>query len=418
MPEVSVMNKNLKPGAFVCLVLIFVFVMGLYPPAILAAGENPSEETVEEITPSELYARCAVLMDADSGRILFSKNGREEAPMASTTKIMTCILALENGDPKDRVTASADAAAQPEVRLGMREGDVFYLQDLLYSLMLESHNDSAVAVAEYIGGSVEGFASMMNEKAADIGCASTYFITPNGLDAEDKNGIHHTTACDLARIMRYCILESPQKDTFLEITRTESHTFTDTAGSSSYTCANHNAFLKMMDGALTGKTGFTSDAGYCYVGALRSNGKTFIVSLLACGWPNNKGYKWADTRKLMEYGLENYEYRTISPNISAEALPVENGYLGGFPSSDSVVVPLNVDGENVSVLLKKDETVEETLDLPERLTAPLEKGSNLGTVVYSVNGKTVASFQITAAYSVLPRTFSVCMNYMKEQFFF
>ena len=121
MPEVSVMNKNLKPGAFVCLVLIFVFVMGLYPPAILAAGENPSEETVEEITPSELYARCAVLMDADSGRILFSKNGREEAPMASTTKIMTCILALENGDPKDRVTASADAAAQPEVKLGMRE---------------------------------------------------------------------------------------------------------------------------------------------------------------------------------------------------------------------------------------------------------------------------------------------------------
>lgn len=109
-------------------------------------------------------------MDADSGRILFAKNGQEQRAMASTTKIMTCILALENGDLSDEVAVSAEAASQPAVRLGMEEGQRFYLKDLLYSLMLESHNDSAVAVAEHIGGSVEGFASMMNKKAMELGC--------------------------------------------------------------------------------------------------------------------------------------------------------------------------------------------------------------------------------------------------------
>ena len=124
--------------------------------------------------------------------------------MASTTKIMTCILALENGELTDEVEISEEAASQPQVKLGVRSGQNFYLIDLLYSLMLESHNDAAVAIAEHVGGSVQGFADMMNEKAAVLDCDSTYFITPNGLDAEDENGIHHTTARDLARIMKYC----------------------------------------------------------------------------------------------------------------------------------------------------------------------------------------------------------------------
>ena len=191
--------------------------------------------------------------------------------------------------------------------------------------MLESHNDSAVAIAEHLAGSVEGFARMMNEKAKDLGCNDTYFITPNGLDATKtityKDGTsevktHSTTARDLARIMSYCIMESPQKETFLKITRTASHSFQNvklkedgsvTNGSKSYSCNNHNAFLSMMDGALSGKTGFTGNAGYCYVGALERDGRTFVVSLLACGWPNNKTYKWSDTKKLMGYGIDNYQ---------------------------------------------------------------------------------------------------------------
>src|SRR5699024_11546370 len=102
----------------------------------------------------------------------------------------------------------------------------------------------------------------------------------------------------------------------------------------SYTCNNHNTFLKMMEGALTGKTGFTADAGYCYVGALQRDGRTFIVSLLACGWPNNKGYKWADTKKLMTYGIDNFFYREISPKPPGDTIKVENGFSGGFPGKE------------------------------------------------------------------------------------
>lgn len=164
--------------------------------------------------PEQLYAQSAVIMDADSGRVLFEKNGYEKKAMASTTKIITCILALENGNQGDVVEASENAARQPKVHLGVQKGEKFYLKDLLYSLMLESHNDSAVMIAEQIGGTVEGFADMMNAKAKEIGCADTYFITPNGLDAVDENGKHSTTAENLARIMSYCITKSPKKKSF------------------------------------------------------------------------------------------------------------------------------------------------------------------------------------------------------------
>ena len=157
-------------------------------------------EEMEE--PGTLYARSAVLMDADSGRILFDKNGEEKLANASTTKILTCILALEKGEPEQEVVFSEEAVKQPEVHLGAAEGENFHLGDLLYSLMLESHNDTAVAVAEAISGSTAAFAKAMNEKAKEIGCRETHFVSPNGLDWEDAEGAHETTAADLARIPR------------------------------------------------------------------------------------------------------------------------------------------------------------------------------------------------------------------------
>ena len=171
------------------------FIVLIYSSTIFAA---------EPLASSQLYAKAAVLMDADTGRVLFSKNGNAIMAMASTTKIMTCILALENGNLSDTLTVSSLAASQPKVHLGMRGGEQYVLRDLLYSLMLESHNDSAVAIAEHIGGSVEEFVNNMNQKAMELGCLSTHFITPNGLDAVDEEGIHSTTAEDLARIMSYC----------------------------------------------------------------------------------------------------------------------------------------------------------------------------------------------------------------------
>lgn len=382
-----------------------------------AAREARAQETGDEITASQLYAQSAVLMDADSGRILFAKNGQEERAMASTTKIMTCILALENGDLSEEITVSAEAASQPAVRLGMREGQRFRLNDLLYSLMLESHNDSAVAVAECVGGTVEGFAAMMNRKAMELGCSDTYFITPNGLDAEDETGKHHTTAADLARIMKYCIMDSEKKDAFLEITRTESYQFSDCDGSGSYSCSNHNSFLHMMEGALSGKTGFTADAGYCYVGTLRRDDRTFIVALLACGWPNNKGYKWSDTRKLMDYALENYQYREFGTEEETVSVVVENGTAGGFPGADGVQIGASAETEPFRVLLKSGEEIDVEYDVPESVEAPVEKGQTLGTVVYSLNGGTLREYPLTADASVRKRDFSVCLSYIRDCFF-
>ena len=411
------MMKRLAGRSGIFLLLLILEITLLFTAPVIVTAENAAEDTSDsEMRPSELYARYAVLMDAETGRILFSKSGDTEAPMASTTKIMTCILALENGTLTDKVSVSSEAASQPEVSLGMKEGQSFYLKDLLYSLMLESHNDTAVAIAEHIGGSVPEFANMMNTKAEELGCMSTYFITPNGLDAKDENGIHHTTAQDLACMMKYCITESPAKEQFLEITRTGSYTFSDCNGNGTYACTNHNAFLKMMDGALTGKTGFTADAGYCYVGALQRDGRTFIVSLLACGWPNNKGYKWSDTKKLMTYGIENYFYREISPALPQNTVKVENGYNGGFPGKEAAEAGLRTGGGTQKLLMKQTEEVEEELRLPEKVQAPVKEGDRLGELIYTMDGRILAVYPVFASESVGKRSFPVCLSYIADQF--
>lgn len=397
--------------------VLCIFLAAAFLPAWL---ETPLVIKAEqsEIAPSDLYAQSAVLMDADSGRILFEKSGQRERPMASTTKIMTCILALEKGVLSDTVSVSKEAAAQPQVKLGMREGETYSLNDLLYSLMLESHNDTATAIAEHIGGSVEGFADMMNQKAEELKCSHTYFITPNGLDARDEKGNHHTTAEDLARIMKYCIMDSPQKDEFLKITRTPEYSFTDSSGSRSFQCVNHNAFLKMMDGALSGKTGFTGDAGYCYVGALRQDDRTFIVALLACGWPNAKSYKWSDTRKLMNYGLENFFYQTADIEQDGRKISVENAFSGGFPDLEPKAVSLCVSARPPSVLVKEGEKIEVHWQLPQSVKAPVQKGEKLGTVSCSLDGEILLECPVTAGQDVEQRTLTVCARWIRDRFLF
>lgn len=378
--------------------------------------EQEPQEGQTEI-PSELrqlYAQSAVLMDADSGRVLFEKNGYEQRPMASTTKIMTLIVTLENANLDEIVTVSQYAAGMPDVQLGIRKGEQYRLGDLLYSLMLESHNDSAVAIAEHVGGSVEGFAEMMNAKARDIGCYNTYYITPNGLDATDEGGTHSTTAADLARTMRYCITQSPKREEFLTITRASSYSFGDTEGLRSFTVGNKNAFLSMMEGALSGKTGFTNNAGYCYVGALKREDRTFIVALLACGWPNNRSYKWSDTRRLMSYGLEHYEYQDIWEEPSLGVLPVR----GGIPQSGNLEdvacthmeLAAGAEAQHKKMLLSEGEQITVEANLPDELAAPVEPGTIVGSVRYYLNGDIVQIYPITAVDRVEPVTLLWCVR--------
>lgn len=373
---------------------------------LLICGFNVQAEENDE--PQNLYAQAAVLMDADSGRVLFEKNGDEVLAMASTTKIMTCIITLEIGNLEEVVTASSNAATQPKVHLGMQAQEQFVLRDLLYSLMLESHNDSAVAIAEHVAGSTEEFAKLMNQKAKELGCNDTYFITPNGLDAADENGSHSTTATDLARIMSYCITQSPMKEAFLMITGTASYTFSNVAGTRTFSCSNHNSFLNMMEGAISGKTGFTGNAGYCYVGAVERDGRTFVVALLACGWPNNKNYKWSDTRKLMEYAIENYEYRMVEETVELPTIEVLHGIAENGELFETAYAKLEVDydEEKPSFLLRDDEQIEVQIDCLQELEAPLEEGDKVGTVIYSLNGEMIQEFSVVVSKKVYERDVS------------
>lgn len=410
------MYKKLKKYRIFVIVLCAIF-YGCYIYFINTTSMVPTINTNAIMDKREqpnlgLHATSAILMDASSYRVLYEKNGYKQLPMASTTKIMTLIIALEKGNLNDIVVVSSKAAKMPDVQLGIREGEKYKLKDLLYSLMLESHNDSAVAIAEHIGGSVEEFAAMMNEKAEEIGCMNTYYITPNGLDATkqvtDNDGniverTHSTTAVDLGRVMSYCIMESPQKETFISITRTQNYSFQDQLGRRHFTCNNHNAFLNMMDGALSGKTGFTGAAGYCYVGALERDGKTLVVALLACGWPNNKTYKWSDTKKLMNYGLDNYSMCYINENKKIlEPIDVVNG--------QQKQVNINAIEKDIKLLIGKDETTRVEYDIPNSLTAPVKEKKVIGNIKYYINDTLYDTIPVYSMNSVEEIDYEYCFK--------
>ena len=414
----------------ILLAAVFVLIMGTGTAAVRLAGkeavnekttvtEEKGEKSASVQTKDELnlYAQSAVLMDASTGRILYGKNEDLARPMASTTKIMTCILALEHGNLSDTVTASQNAASQPKVHLGVHKGETFLLKDLLYSLMLESHNDAAMMIAEHIGGSQEGFARLMNQKARDLGCENTYFITPNGLDAkEEKDGqvkIHSTTAADLARIMNYCIGQSPKKKEFLEITATKSYSFTDLERKRSFSCNNHNTLLAMMDGAFTGKTGFTGGAGYSYVGAAQNDGRVYTIALLGCGWPPHKAYKWSDARKLFQYGMERFHYRNVYKDITFPDIPVKEG----IPSSGRLDEPVTVscgigeeEEKSLNLLLADEEEVTVQTELPKELNAPVREGQAVGTVTYRLNGEVIKSYPVSLTQGAERLTTAWCLK--------
>lgn len=367
--------------------------------------------------PEDLHALSAVLMDGDSGRVLYEKEGETPLANASTTKVLTCIVALENCPGDDYVQVSRNAESQPEVKLGIRTGEQYYLEDLLYSLMLKSHNDTAVAIAEHCGGSVEGFARMLNRKAKQIGCRDTYFITPNGLDAEDKNGKHHTTAEDLAMIMRYAI----RNQTFLHIVQTRDHTFSEITGKRTFSVHNSNALLDMMEGVLAGKTGYTAQAGYCYVCAWEKDGKTFVVSLLGCGWPDHKNYKWSDTKKLLSFGDYNYEYQTYWREPEAKSILVKDGVESNQDIGTEVYLrgkcSVTADDREREILLKRGETVTCRMEIPAKVSAPVLKGEKLGRIAYYLEGKLIASYPVYAERAVEKISFKWYTEKVFHEFF-
>lgn len=402
-------------------------------------------------TESQLYAKGAVLLDGDSGRILYSKNGQEQMPMASTTKIMTCILVLEHAELGETVEISSYAASMPKVHLGVRKGEVYSVGDLLYSLMLESHNDAAVALAEHVGKELLGgegeakkvaqytteeskqavaaFAALMNEKAVEVGCENTWFITPNGLDATQEveiNGqresrTHSTTAAELALIMRYCLYESEMQEQFRQITGASEYNFT--SNGRSFHLSNHNALLHMLEGAVSGKTGFTGNAGYCYVGALERDEKKLIVALLACGWPNNKTYKWQDAKKLMAYGMEAYDYVSFQDErfFYTKELPQVLVLNGGTEqlTYEALCPVLLQEGrlpEGKGILLREGEEIQVKMECLEVLEAPVTRGQVVGQIMYTLNGEILKSDELVLGVDLDRIDYHWCLERVVEMY--
>lgn len=374
-------------------ITIIIFLL-INPLIQVNATEKPSS--------LKLHALSALLMDAESGRVLYEKNGYERLPMASTTKIMTCIIALENSSMDEIVTVSHYASTMPDVQLHIRKDEQYKMIDLLHSLMLESHNDVAVAIAEHIGGSVEGFATLMNQKARDLGAFDTNFVTSNGLDAEE----HYTTAVDLGKITAYAI----NNEEFIKITNMTSYSFSEINGKRAYTVNNKNSFLNQMDGAIGVKTGFTGRAGYCFVGALEQDERKLISVVLGSGWPPHKNYKWNDTKFLMYYGLNNY-YNKI---IYANEKDIKKIYV-----EDGIYDYTNTYSEGLlSMLVREDEDIDYTYHIPDSITAPIEKGSIVGYVEISIDGNSYIKYPIKASDSILKITFPYCLEKVVERFLF
>lgn len=344
------------------------------------------------IVASELpnvRAKGAVLIEQESGRVLFEKNAYEPLPMASTTKIMTCIVALEEGNVDDIVTVSARASSAPPVKLHLKKGEKQRLGDLLYALMLQSDNDAAVAIAEHVGGSVEQFCEMMTQKAQALGAEHTSFRTPNGLDAEG----HYASSYDLAIIGSYA-LKNPE---FVKIVTTTNITIptVPVEGSRTYDVQCKNRFLYSYEGANGLKTGFTNKAGHCFVGGAKRNDMQLIGVALASGWGQvGKTQKYTDVINMMNYGFKNYNMvELITPKKDYCMVPVDEAIVTeiALACDNQIRLPLTQD-EQANI------TVEQSV--PERISAPIDEGQVIGKLQVICKGEVLAEAPLIAQESV------------------
>lgn len=366
--------------------------------------------------PSDLYGLSALLMDANTGEILFEKNANEQVSVASTTKVLTCLIALEYSDLRDIVTISANAAGQPDVQMNVVEGEQYQLSDLLKGMMLESYNDISVAVAEHISGSEEKFAELMNQTAADLGCKNSYFITPNGLDSEENGMVNQSSAVDMGIILS----EAIKNQDFLDITQTVQWDISELNGKRTVTASNKNRMLLEYEGMISGKTGYTSKAGYCYVGAAKRDDRTFVAVTLGSGWPPNKNYKWSDARKLLDYGFNNFHYREI------DYLGVEvPGYFsidGGIDINGDVVKQIDIQIPQIEkIMLRDDETYTGKVYLIKNIELPIAKNDVLGRIEIFRNSKEIDIRYIQAIDDVLESSlwYQIChfLRYFFDKIF-
>ena len=332
---------------------------------------------------AQAEARSSILVEAKTGRVLYEENAHEPLPMASTTKIMTALLALERGSLTDPVTAGPNAYGVPGTSLYLELGETLSLEEMLYGLLLASGNDAAVAIAEHIGGTAEEFCRMMTERAAQLGCEDTVFATPHGLPAEG----HHTTAWDLALIAR----QAMALPAFREIVSTQRASLPWAGHESSRVLTNKNKLLSSYPGAIGVKTGYTRAAGRCLVFAAERDGLELIGVVLNCpDW-------FEEAAALLDRGFENWQMVTfLSAGEAARTVPV----TGGMKDAVQAVAQ-----RDVAAPVRLDTWPDLVITLPSSVAAGVRQGQVLGTAKLVDQGETLISVPLVAAQSVAERSF-------------
>ena len=320
-------------------------------------------------------AAAAILVDADSGRVLYEQNADTRMLIASTTKIMTALVAIRKGNLSDVITVKREASLTEGSSMYLKEGEQLTLETLLYGLMLCSGNDAAVAIADHVGGSQKGFVKLMNETAQELGMESSSFANPNGLDAEE----HYSTARDMAKLACAAV----QNETLLRIVSTQSVTI------GGRTMTNHNKLLRYVEGCLGLKTGYTRAAGRTLVSCAERNGQRLVAVTL------QDGNDWADHEALYDYGFSTYPAdRAAILGEPVYRIPVKDGLRGSVPL---------VAAESFSWPLAEGEALDMTVELDTPLTAPITAGRRAGVAVFTLNGREVGRIELLCGETVPPK---------------
>jgi len=329
-----------------------------------------------------ISAKSAVLIDGASGRVLYEHNAYEKLPMASTTKIMTGLLACESGKLDKTVKVSPFASGTEGSSLWLKIGEKQTLENLTYGLMLKSGNDAAVVIAEYLGGSVDAFALLMNKKAREIGTVNTSFVNPHGLDADE----HYTTAFDLALIAR----EAMKNDKFREIVSTKTYSIPMEGEKWDRALKNHNKLLWQYEGCTGIKTGFTKKSGRCLASCAKKGGQELICVTL------NAPDDWNDHKTLFDYGFENFKAETI-------AKKGEFVCKYTYDKNNQRSVDLLYDED--FVISKSENDIITTKTEINGISLPAEKGTTVGKVYVYCNGEEIGEIPLVTAAKVTKISF-------------
>ena len=373
--------------------LSLLLILPLLLCPVRADGDPAAPAAAEPFT---LSSRHTVLMDADSKELLYRQNADEKAPIASTTKIMTAIVALESEDAAKTLSVPAEAVGVEGSGIYLYEKEELTLEQLLYALLLESANDAATAIAVGLCGSVEAFAGKMNEKAAEIGLTSSHFVNPHGLPDEN----HYSTAHDLALLTAYAL----ENEEFARIVSTYRTEIPLKGGEGSRLLINHNRLLRSVDGCIGVKTGYTQESGRCLVSAARRDGMTLIAVTL------DASDDWNDHKKLYEYGFAQFTRQTV---LTA------GGFLCEVPAVGAET-PCRVTLQNrdaITLTLPKEHgTPVFTVYAAPFLYAPVRTDRPLGTLVISYGGKEAARVPLWSMQEIAAKKRSSFFSFLRDLF--